>query len=309
MENKKLRILVTGASGFIGKRFVAFNSDRFEVVPVSLRLTAVEDLRLHGVHTIVHLAGKAHEMKPVADQVYYDVNYTLTKKLAEEARHQGVPHFVYASSVKVYGDESAAVLSEKSVCTPTDAYGKSKLQAEEMLLSMSAVSFKVAVVRPPLVYGPEVKGNMIRLLQLAGKSMPLPFGNITNRRSLVYLDNLVELINIIIMQQAAGIFIAGDEQPVSTEFLIRAIRKSLGRPENMISVPFLARKLLQKVKPDLYTRLYGSFIIDNASTNQRLGFHPPVPTAAGIQQMVQWYMETQQPLAKQEADAGNPEKT
>ena len=285
-------MVVTGASGFVGRRFMELNKDKFELVPVSLRSTTVEDIDLEGVHSIVHLAGKAHEMNPVPDQVYYDVNYTLTKKLAEEARRKGVPHFVYASSVKVYGDEAAVILNEKSLCTPTDAYGKSKLQAEEMLQHLSGLHFKVAIVRPPLVYGPEVKGNMIRLLQLADKNYPLPFGSINNKRSMVHLDNLIMLINTIIVRQATGIFIAGDQQPVSTDFLIRTIRKNLGKPENMISIPGVVKKLLQTIKPALYTRLYGSYVIDNTSTNKRLAFDPPVSTEAGIAQMVQWYRES-----------------
>ena len=293
MENKRLRILVTGAGGFVGERFMEMNGDRFSLVPVSLRNASIEGIDLTGIDSIVHLAGKAHEMKPIDDQIYYDVNYTLTKKLAEWARCCGVPHFVYISSVKVYGDETPGPLNEQSPCTPTDAYGKSKLQAEEMLLHMSALSFKVAIVRPPLVYGPRVKGNMIKLLQLAGKSYPLPFGNIQNRRSMVYADNLVELINVIVEQQATGIYIAGDEQPVSTELLVRTIRKELNKPENMISLPFPFRILLRTIRPALFTRLYGSYMIDNTLTNKRLQFHPPFSTETGIRQMVQWYKQTE----------------
>lgn len=292
MENKKLRLLVTGTGGFIGRRFLELNRDLFDLLPVSLRETAVEDIPLEGVDAIVHLAGKAHEMRPVPDQVYYDVNYTLTKKLAEEARKKGVPHFIYASSVKVYGDEAERMLDEKSPCVPTDAYGKSKLQAEEMLQHMSALNFKVAIVRPPLVYGPQVKGNMIRLLQLADKNIPLPFGNITNKRSMVYLDNVIHLINTIAEQQATGIFIAGDDAPVSTGYLISTIRKYLGKPANLLSIPGFARKLLQTVRPALYTRLFGSYIIDNSTTNRRLRFQPPVSTEKGIEEMVEWYRQS-----------------
>ena len=291
MDNKKLKVVVTGAGGFVGGRFMEMNKDRFDLIPVSLRSTPVEGLDLSGVNSIVHLAGKAHEMQPIDDQVYYDINYGLTKKLAEEARRQLVPHFVYISSVKVWGDETPGPLNEHSPCEPTDAYGKSKLQAEEMLLHGSAVSFKVAIVRPPLVYGPGVKGNMIRLLQLADKNYPLPFGNIRNLRSMVYTDNLIGLINTILYQQATGVYIAGDEQPVSTEFLVRTIRKSLNKPENLIGLPGSVRMLLKKFKPALYTRLFGSYIIDNSLTNKRLRFQPPVSTQTGIGQMVRWYKE------------------
>lgn len=206
LENKKLKIALTGAGGFIGKRFLQYNKDKFDLVPVSLRETNVEDINLADTDVIVHLAGKAHDMNPVPDQVFYQVNYTLTKQLAEKARLQGVTHFIYVSSTKVYGDEANGVLNERSHCLPTDAYGKSKLQAEEMVRHLSNTRFKVAVIRPPLVYGPGVKGNMIRLLDLANRNLPLPFGNTRNARSMVFVDNLVELINVIIRRQATGIF-------------------------------------------------------------------------------------------------------
>ena len=265
------------------------NAALFELLPVSLRDTPVEAIALEGVDAIVHLAGKAHEMQPIPDQIYYDVNYGLTKKLAEEARRKGVPHFIYVSSVKVYGDEAGVVLNEKSHCAPTDAYGKSKLQAEEMLQNMSDLHFKVAIVRPPLVYGPHVKGNMIRLLQLADKNLPLPFGSIHNKRSMVCVDNVVSLLNAIAYQQATGLFIAGDEAPVSTGYLIGTLRKHLGRPANLLSLPGFARKLLQAVRPALYTRLFGSYIIDNSLTNHRLQFQPPVSTEEGLRRMADWY--------------------
>ena len=126
-----MQIMLTGASGFVGERFMEINGSRFDLVPVSLRGTNIEEIDLTGIDSIVHLAGKAHEMKPVDDQVYYDVNYGLTKKLAEWARHCGVPHFVYISSVKVYGDETPGPLNEQSPCLPTDAYGKASCRQKK----------------------------------------------------------------------------------------------------------------------------------------------------------------------------------
>jgi nucleoside-diphosphate-sugar epimerase len=291
VENKKLRLAITGSNGFVGRRFLTYNSDRYQFVPVSLRDRKPREIDLSGIDVLLHLAGKAHDMQPVPDQVYYEVNYSLTKELAEKAKADGVPHFIYISSTKVYGDEIKEKLNEKSLCNPADAYGKSKYQAEELLRYMSTAVFKVAVIRPPLVYGPGVKGNMMRLLDLANKNYPLPFGNSRNARSMVYIDNLIELINRIIEKQAMGTFVAGDSEPVSTDRLISLMRTKMGKKEDLVSVPSLFRGLLKMVRPALHTRLFGSFVVDNSVTNKTLSFTPPFTTEYGIGEMVKWYKQ------------------
>jgi nucleoside-diphosphate-sugar epimerase len=286
-----MKIAVTGSSGFVGKRFLEYNQDRFEIISLSLRDTKLRDISLKGVDAIVHLAGKAHEMQPIPDQVYYDVNYTLTKELAEKAKEDGVPHFIFVSTTKIYGDQVTEIVDEKSPGNPDDAYGKSKYQAEELLRYMSTAVFKVAVIRPPLVYGPGVKGNMLRLLELAAKNYPLPFGNSRNKRSMVFLDNLIELMNTIIANQSMGTFIAGDREPVSTDRLLSLIRKSMGKKEDLVSIPSLLRFLIKKIKPALYTRLFGSFVADNSGTNKTLNFTPPFTTEYGVAKMVEWWVK------------------
>jgi nucleoside-diphosphate-sugar epimerase len=282
-------IAISGATGFVGKRMIAYNSKKFQQKILSLRSTRVDAINLTGIDAVVHLAGKAHDMGQVDDSVYFSINYELTKQLANKAKENGVQQFIYISSVKVYGDEVNGILNESSSCTPTDAYGASKLQAEQYLQSIETGLFKIAIIRPPLVYGPEVKGNMIRLLQLAAKKFPLPFGKINNARSMVFVDNLVELINTIIDKEASGVFIAGDRKPLSTDELIGLVRKSLGNKSGLISIPAGIRKLIQKIKPAFYTRLFGSFVIDNSNTNERLNFIPPYSTEEGVRQMVDWF--------------------
>ena len=284
-----MKIAVTGAGGFVGKRFMVYNQSRFELVPVSLREQSPTAVNLQGVTTLVHLAGKAHEMGTISDQVYFDINYELTRQLADRARQQGVRQFVYISSVKVYGDHIHGVLNEQSPCIPTDAYGASKLKAEQYLQSINDPAFTIAIVRPPLVYGPEVKGNTIRLLQLADKNWPLPLGRCGNARSMVFVDNLIELINTIITRQAAGVFVAGDSAPLSTDELIMQMRKYLGNSKGLVSIPGIVRTVMKKLKPALYTRLFGSFVVSNQATNRQLDFFPPYTTAQGIEQMVHWY--------------------
>ncbi len=166
------KVVLTGAGGFVGRHFLAINAQRYEIVPVSLRNTEWQQQSFSGFHAVVHLAGKAHEMTKINDQVYFDINTTLTRQLFQKAEAEGVPHFIYISSTKVYGDEVTGVLNEESPCQPTDAYGKSKLEAEQFLLQQNH-KCRVAVVRPPLVYGAGVKGNMVNLLRLCEKKMAI----------------------------------------------------------------------------------------------------------------------------------------
>ena len=286
-------LAVTGATGFVGNRLMQINEGRYRLLPLSLRDKKPALLDLQGVDTIVHLAGKAHQMQPIDDSIYFAVNYELTKQLADRAIEQGVKQFIYVSSTKVYGDDITEIVNEKSPCHPTDAYGASKLKAEQYLLSLASPAFTVAVVRPPLVYGPGVKGNMIRLLQLAAKHIPLPFGNTRNARSMVFIDNLVELFNAITDQQAAGVFAGGDQHPLATDELIRLMRKSLGNNSSLVSIPFFVRSIIKKYKPALYIRLFGSFVVDNSATNAQLQFTPPFTSAQGVAAMVNWFKENQ----------------
>ena len=268
---------------------MAYKPDRYKLVPVSLRNTRPKDIDLTGIDVIVHLAGKAHDMQLKDEKVYFDINYELTKELGEHAWHSGVKHFIYISSVKVYGEGSdGKVLNENTMCYPEDPYGKSKLKAE---FAAQGLPIEVTVVRPPVVYGPGVKGNILRLLEAVDKGRPLPLGKTGNQRSMVYLDNLIELIHRVIDSGKPGIFVPTDERPVSTDELIRLMGRGLGKRTRLITIPGFMRKLLKLVRPGLYKRLFGSFVIDNTITNRKLQFKPPYSTEYGIQQMVNWYKE------------------
>jgi UDP-glucose 4-epimerase len=282
----KQKILVTGANGFIGKRFIEYNKKRFDITTLSVRDEVYKTYDFTGFDSIVHLAGKAHDMNCKDESEYYKVNVDITKALANKAKTDGVNHFVYISSVKVYGKEDRGLITEKSECFPEDDYGKSKLQAEQFLQTIKDENFKVAIVRPPMVYGAGVKGNMDRLIHLCQKKYPLPFGNIGNLRTMVFVDNLVEVLNAIIDYKAEGIFIPADKKPISTDALILMIKQSLGEKNNLISIPKFLRTIIKIVKPELYKRLFGSFVIDTKATNGKLNFVPPYTTEYGIETMV-----------------------
>ena len=283
---------VTGFTGFIGQRLMNYPKLNFTAVPLQLRGSEHGRFECGGFETIIHLAGKAHDMSNPDPQQYFDVNTELTRQLATAAKAQGVSHFIYFSSVKVYGDGDEEYYNESSACTPNDSYGESKYRAEEILREMETASFKISVIRPPLVYGPGVKANMFNLMKLAKRNIPLPFGDQMNKRSMVYIDNLVELVNAVVNRQASGIFIAGDSEPISTKQLVTLIRKKMGMEALLFKMPYFLKSLLKKFKPLVFKRLYGSFVIDNNTTNKVLQFTPPHSTEDGINDMVSWYIQS-----------------
>ena len=285
-------ILLTGSSGFIGKRFVIFNQNQYKITTISLRTKKVQDIEWKGIDAVIHLAGMAHQMKKIEDQLYFDVNLNLTKKLANAAKAASIKHFIFASTIKVFGEHHTHVLTEQTACEPkNDPYGESKLQAEKFLRSIETDSFKVALVRLPIVYGPGVKGNLIRLLGLANRPFPLPLDKIDNRRSMVFLDNLIALINQIVDTESSGLFLAGDSQPLSTTQLIRDMRNGFGKSPNLFVMPAIFVKVLGSIRPSLAIRLFGSLEMDTTNTNNILNYIPPFTTQEGIQSMVTWYKE------------------
>jgi nucleoside-diphosphate-sugar epimerase len=217
----------------------------------------------------------------------------LTKNLASRAKAAGVKHFIFVSTIKVFGEHHATVLNEKSPCEPiNDPYGQSKLNAEEFLKTLEDDNFTVAIVRPPLIYGPNVKGNLIRFLKLADTNYPLPFKGIDNRRTMVFLDNFIALLNVIVEKKSSGLFLAADAQPISTTYLISEMRRQMGKSPNLFAIPSLFTSILSKVKPEFALRLYGSLEMDATESNRKINFTPPYSIEQGIKTMVQWYKKT-----------------
>lgn len=281
---------MTGATGFIGQRFIIYNSTTYNLRTVSLRKLKLEDINFSNVDAIVHLAGIAHRMKKIDNRIYYNINHDLTIRFAKLAKDANVPHFLFISTVKVFGDEpESGYLDLKSPTIPTDPYGDSKLMAEKSLQSIESNQFTVSIIRPPLVYGPGVKGNLIRLLKLTEKNFPLPFKRINNQRSMVFLDNLIAQMNKVLDNKVSGIFIAGDINPISTSDLIFLMYQAREKKPFWFQMPTLGVKILQKIKPELMKRLFGSYVIDNTESNRKLKFQPPFDTKEGIFSMVRWY--------------------
>ena len=190
-------------------------------------------------------------------------------ELAKKAKESGIKQFIFMSTVKVYGEETDSKYSENSICNPEDDYGKSKLKAELELQKLEDEDFKVSIIRTPIVYGHGVKANIKSLINLINKVPLLPFGKIENKRSMVYIGNLCHLVDEVIIQQKAGIFLASDNKPLSTTRLIELIAKNLDKKIYLIKIPFF-ESLLKLVKPSFHKRLYGSLEVDNTITKQKL---------------------------------------
>jgi len=263
---------VTGAGGFIGRHLVpALARAGHEVQPAPA-----------GADVIVHLAGIAHR-KASAEELQ-EVNVRLPERVARQA-----PRFVFMSSVKVHGERSTAPFTERSPIRPADAYGESKARAEDALRSIAGL--KLAVLRPPLVYGPRVKANFLALMRAVARGWPLPLASVRNARTFVALDNLVDLLALCSTHPAAAnqLLLAADAEDLSTPELVRCIAAGLGVPARLLPAPpgllRLGARMLGRER--LADSLLASLQVDASRARRLLGWQPPVRAAEGVRRAAQ----------------------
>ena len=303
--------MVTGASGFIGRRLCATLRERgFDIDSVVRDASVADSIKVGSIGTntewrstlttrpriVIHLAGRAHSMKDEAlDPLteYCRVNVQGTLNLASQAAAAGVERFVFLSSVKVNGESTngSRFFTGEDSPAPQDAYGLSKWGAERGLWEIaSPTGMEVVVVRPPLVYGPGVKGNFARLLALVRSGVPLPLSAVNNRRSFVGLDNLVDLlIRCVDHPGAEGkTLMVSDGQDLSTPELLRMMANAMGRSARLFPVPVPLLRLGGRALGRLHEvdRLVGSLQVDNSATCEILGWTPPVSVEEGVRMMV-----------------------
>lgn len=274
---KKKTLMITGASGFIGSNFIKKYENEYNIIPVCLIKNKPEDLDYTGVDTILHLAALVHQMKGAPEEKYFEVNTELTRRLATTAKEKGVGHFVFYSTVKVYGFDGELnnhdfILTEKSPCNPNDPYGTSKYEAEKILNSLQEENFKIAMVRPPMVYGEGVKGNMLSLMKLINVLPIIPFDYDNNKRSIISTENLLYLTHLIIKNQADGIYLGTEGNPVSIKEIAESIEKGLGKKKINIKFPNFIFKLLCKIKPDIMVRLYGTLAFKQENNYEKIRY-------------------------------------
>jgi len=306
-------VLVTGASGFIGRAACSAFARRGWQVRAALRSPAniegaqavLGDLAqgwpLDGVDVVVHLAGIAHQIHAQnAESVYQEMNCDATERLARAAAHAGVKRFVFMSSIKVNGERTPIDRPFRATDAPQpeDRYARSKGNAERALANLGG-KLEVVVLRPPLVYGPGVRANFLRLIRLVERRLPLPLGAVKNRRSLIYVGNLAELVVAAATSPAAAgqTFLAADGDDLSTPQLISEIGRSLGTKARLIGVPVALLRLggaLTGMGAEV-GRLVDSLVVDASETRERLGWRPPFTAGDGIADTVRWYRSAAAP--------------
>ncbi|KAF2406130.1 UDP-glucose 4-epimerase [Pseudomonas antarctica] len=317
-----MHIFVTGASGFVGGRLVQVLAGHTDVrVTVAARgshftcataaqVVRFEDLstadfsaELAGVDAVIHCAARVHVMNDLeADplQAFRHINVEGTLNVARQAAEAGVRRFVFLSSIKVNGEgtEPGMPFTADQPGNPADPYGVSKLEAEQCLRELAlATGMEVVIIRPVLVYGPGVKANFLNMMRWLHKGIPLPFGAIHNARSLVALDNLVDLTILCARHPAAAnqTFMVSDGEDLSTTQLLRKMASALGKPARLLPVPAVLLRAAANVlgKGSLSQRLCGSLQVDIAKTRAVLGWTPPLSVDQALKVTASDYMENE----------------
>lgn len=305
------RVLITGATGFVGQRVCSLLESLGAVVvkasrssssqPNTFQVSALgsnTDWRkaLQGCTAVVHLAARVHVMNDQAVNPlleFRQANTEGTLQLARQAVQAGVKRMVFVSSIKVNGEAGHFTAGSKP--NPIDPYGISKFEAEEQLLEFGRQSgLEVVVLRPPLVYGPGVKANFLKLLSAVARGIPLPLGAVNNKRSLVFVGNLANAIaTCLVHPKAKGrVYLVSDNSDVSTAQLVREMAQAFGRKANLISIsPRLMESLAAILgKRAAAQRLLGDLTVSPQALCEELDWKPPFNMQAGMKETADWYM-------------------
>lgn len=315
------RVAVTGANGFIGqhlcaellrcgwevrgtvRKLEARHSLAPEVEPVVVDVNKDDGwlAAVSSVDAVVHLVGRTHVLHDRANDpldAYRSVNVEGTQRVLKTCVQAGVPRFIYLSSIKAVGEGSEIPYDETSPCVPEDAYGITKREAEIAVLETAArTSLQAIIIRPPLVYGPEVRGNFLRLLRLVDRGIPFPLGCTHNARSMVFVGNMTSAIAALLEQPAMreNVFhVADDGEPLSTKDLVTRLGCLLGHRVYHVPVPVpllcLGGALIGRSGE--VRRLIGSLTVSGERLKRALSWTPPYTVEQGLAETVAWYRET-----------------
>lgn len=317
-----MKLLITGSTGFVGQHLVtelakrhlsyklavknSFNvgNDDHSIHVGDINAQTTWSNALEGVTDVVHLAARVHITQETSTDAYAAfraVNTAGTLNLARQAAAAGVRRFVFLSSIKVNGEGSPHAYLETNTPAPEDAYALSKWEAEQGLWDISTkTGMQVVILRIPLVYGPGVGANFLQLLQTVNKGWPLPLRGIENRRSLLYIGNLVDAILAVLEHPHAAnkLYLLSDGQDVSTSQLVDRIAQALNKPPLLFAVPQGLIRAAAGVlgKSSAMDRLFGSLYLDSSKIQQELGWVPPFSLQQGLGETANWFLNTQHTL-------------
>lgn len=305
-----MKFLITGANGFVGQSLCAELLRQGQFVRIAVRsankltwnaeaeaVGAIDGETnwtdaLRGIDVVIHLAARVHVMHDHASnplEEFRKVNVAGTSRLARSAAASGVKRLVYVSSIKVNGEATCGEkkFTESDVASPQDPYGISKYEAEQVLHRISQeTGLDVVIVRPPLVYGARVKGNFVQMLSVLAKGVPLPLASVNNRRSLIYVENLVDALIVCATHPAAAgkTYLISDGEDVSTPDLLRQLGVVMRCPARLLSCPPALLKLAGRLigKTDQVERLLGSLQVDSGKIRRELNWLPPYTLQEGL---------------------------
>lgn len=305
------QVAVTGANGFVGRRVLTALAAAGTQVRAVVRPTAVEvpdlpgvdvhrlgpggwDAALDGCDQVVHLVARTHQMHEdrtaEVQSAYQEVNVGLTSEVLGAAERVGARRLVYLSSVKAVGESRDAPYDEHTLPQPQDAYGRTKLQAEQ---AVRAAGLETVILRPPLVYGPGVIGNVRRLMGAISHGLPLPLGRATARRSLVHVDNLAHAVQLSLThpEAAGGTWFVADADVLSVRQLVEELATGLRLPARLVPVPPAALLAVGRLigRTDEVERLVRPLVLDASPLRDRLGWVPPVRARDGLHETAAWY--------------------
>jgi nucleoside-diphosphate-sugar epimerase len=313
-----LKVLITGASGFIGLELCermlndgwqitgTVRSEAqalklpFGVEPLLLKSIDVETNwldSLRGIDIIIHLAARVHVMRELSSdplKEFRKVNTEGTVRLAREAVAAGVKKFIFMSTIGVNGNSSGEIAyTENDTPVPHNLYSISKMEAEEQLLKLFTLTkVELVIIRAPLVYGEKNPGNFLTLLNIVSKGFPLPFASIQNTKSFIYIGNLIDVLNLCANhREAKGLYLVSDGEDISTPELLRKVAVGLQIPIRLFPCPYWLIRLTGKLlgKYDTVERLLSSLTINNSKIHHELGWIPPFTMQEGLENVAKWY--------------------
>lgn len=287
------KILITGASGFVAKNLKNYLSNTFDVVQYSVRFKPNQIIEI-SENVIIHLAGKAHDLKKVSQpQEYYEANFELTKQLFDSFLLSKASVFIFMSTVKAVADEAEGIITEETNSSPKTHYGISKLQAENYILNQKIPDGKrVYILRPCMIHGQGNKGNLNLLYKIVSKNIPWPLGAFDNKRSFCSIDNLLFVIKELIEREdiPSGIYNIADDESLSTNELISLIAESQNRKPNVWKIPKgfiegmakLGDVLHLPLNTERLQKLTDSYVVSNQKIKDAIGKTLPVSSRDGL---------------------------